>query len=72
MLKISPVSTSSVDWNQTIANSAQRWQIKLTHPGQKWHYFETHISSLFLPKGMEVEVKDLSVQFFTSIMHRCL
>lgn len=69
MLRISPMNTSSVDWNQTIANNAHLWQFKLTHPGQKWYYFETHISSLFLPRGMEVGVKDLSVQFFTSIMH---
>lgn len=69
MVKISPVNTGSVDWNQTIANSAQLWQIKLIHPSQKWYYFKTRISSLFLSKGIEVGVKDLSVQFFTSIMH---
>lgn len=66
MVKISPVNTSSGDWNQTIANSAQLWQIKLTHPGQNWYYFETQLAH---SKGIEVKVKDLSVQFFIFIMH---
>lgn len=58
MVKIPPVNTSSVDWNLTMANSAQLWQIKLIHPGQNWYYFEAHISSLFSPKGIEGGVKD--------------
>lgn len=65
MVKIPPVNTSSVDWNLTMANSAQLWQIKLIHPGQNWYYFEAHISSLFSPKGRERGVKDqLSAIFY--------